>query len=106
MPAVNLARFFALSNGITISSTPDRLVAAEEVGALDAEAATVLREAFAVFARVRLQHHAAQIEAGRAPDNLVDPAELPPLARAELREAFRAIAHAQKRLSVYVPLGI
>ena len=106
IPTVNLARFFALSNGITISPTLDRLVAAEEVGALDAETATVLREAFAVFARVRLLNHAAQIEAGQAPDNLIDPSQLPPLARTELREAFRAVAQAQKRLSVYVPLGI
>jgi len=38
-------------------------------------------------------------------DNVVDPATLPPLTRSQLREAFRAIAHAQKKLSVYVPLG-
>jgi hypothetical protein len=36
----------------------------------------------------------------------VAPASLPPLTRAQLREAFRAIAHAQKLLAVYVPLGI
>jgi CBS domain-containing protein len=106
IPAVNLARFFAVSNGITISPTLDRLVAAEETGALDADTGAVLREAFVVFARARFQHHAAQIEAGQTPDNLIDPTELPPLARTELREAFRAIAQAQKRLSVYVPLGL
>jgi CBS domain-containing protein len=102
----NLARFFALSNGITISSTIDRLVAVEESGALDGETAAALNEAFQIIMRVRLEHHAAQIEAGTAPDNVVDPAELRPLTRAQLREAFRAVAHAQKRLSVYVPLGL
>ena len=56
--------------------------------------------------RIRLEHHAAQIEAGAEPDNVVDPAALSPLTRAHLREAFRAVAHAQKRLSVYVPLGV
>jgi CBS domain-containing protein len=106
IPVTNLARFYALTNGITISSTLDRLVAAEEVGGLDAETARALREASTIVARVRLQHHAAQIEAGLAPDNLIDPAALPPLARHELREAFRAIAHAQKKLGVYVPLGL
>ena len=39
------------------------------------------------------------------PDNLLDPAELPPLARTELREALRAVAHAQKKLARFVPLG-
>jgi len=106
IPVVNLARFFALSNGITISSTLDRLVAAEEVGAVETETAAALRESFVVFARVRLQHHAAQIEAGLEPDNLIDPSQLPPLTRRELREAFRVIAQTQKRLNVYVPMGL
>jgi CBS domain-containing protein len=106
IPIANLARFFALSHGITISGTEDRLVAAEEVGALDHEAATALREAFEIVMRIRLEHHAAQLESGEEPDNLVDPAQLPPLARAQLREAFRAVAQIQKRLAVYVPLGL
>ncbi len=106
IPIANLARFYALANGITISATLDRLVAAEQSGALEAEPAAALREAFAIVARVRLQHHAARIEAGEEPDNLIDPDELAPLARHELREAFRAVAQAQKRLGLYVPQGI
>jgi hypothetical protein len=39
------------------------------------------------------------------PDNLIDPDQLPPIARRELREAFRAVAQAQKRLSAYLPQG-
>jgi CBS domain-containing protein len=105
-PIVNLARFFALSNGITISSTIDRLKAVEAVGALDGETASALCEAFEIVMRIRLEHHAAQIEAGAEPDNVVDPAALSPLTRAHLREAFRAVAHAQKRLSIYTPLGV
>jgi CBS domain-containing protein len=106
IPIANLARFHALTNGVTISATLDRLVAAQEVGALDGETATGLREAFAVVSRIRLAHHAAQIEAGIAIDNLVDPGELAPLARTELREAFKVVAAAQKRLSAFVPLGL
>ena len=106
LPVVNLARFHALANGITISSTLDRLVAAEETGGLEPDTAAALREAFVIFMRVRLHHHAVQLEAGSKPDNLIDPTELPPLARSELREAFRAIAHAQKRLNVYVRPGL
>jgi len=106
LPIVNLARFHALADGITISATLDRLVAAEETGALEAEVAQVLREALTIVSRIRLEHHAARIEAGERPDNLIDPDQLPPLARRELREAFRAVARAQKRLAVYVPLGL
>jgi CBS domain-containing protein len=106
IPIANLARFFALSNGITISGTTARLEAVQAAGALDVETAAALREAFEIVMRIRLDNHAAQIEAGAEPNNVVAPASLPPLTRAQLREAFRAIAHAQKLLAVYVPLGI
>jgi CBS domain-containing protein len=106
IPIANLARFHALANGITISSTLDRLVAAQELGALEAETAAALREAFEIVARIRLDHHAVCIEAGRDPDNVIDPKHLAPLTRVHLREAFRAVAAAQKQLGVYVPLGM
>jgi len=106
LPIVNLARFHALKSEVTISPTLDRLVAVEELGALPAEEATALREAFRCVWRLRLAHHAARVAMGVEPDNLVDPSELPPLEREELREALRAIVRAQKRLDVYVPSGI
>jgi CBS domain-containing protein len=108
-PLVNLARFHAIGRGLTISATADRLVAAAESGALDAETAAGLREALDIVAGVRLRHHADQIEAGATVgkiDNMVDPEQLPPVARRELREAFRVIAHAQRRLGGYLPQGI
>jgi CBS domain-containing protein len=102
----NIARLHALSHGITTSSTMDRLLAAERTGALEADVAAGLREAFTVIARVRLRHHAAQLAAGEPPDNRIDPGELAPLARAELREALRAVAAEQRRLRVYRPMGV
>ena len=106
IPIVNLARFHAIANGVTISATVDRLEAAAESGALSPEIAEGLTEAFEIVARVRLQHHAAQIEAGEAVDNMVDPAALPPVLRRELREAFRVVAHAQKRMASFLPQGL
>ena len=106
LPVANLARVHALANGITISGTVERLLAAEDAGHLDRETATGLREAFAVVSRVRLEHHAARIAEGRAPDNRVDPQALPPLRRVNLREALRAVAAAQRRLMVYARPGL
>jgi CBS domain-containing protein len=106
IPVTNLARFFALANGITISNTLDRLVAAQEMAVLDPETAVALHEATIVIARIRYDHHAAQIRADGVPDNTIDPGAMPPLARAHLRDAFLAIGRAQKRLGVYTPLGI
>jgi CBS domain-containing protein len=102
----NLARFHALANRITVSSTLDRLVAAEELGAIDKETAQSLREAFTIICQVRLDHHAQQIRAGLRPDNMIRPEELLPAARAELREAFNAIGRAQQQLYRFVPPGI
>jgi CBS domain-containing protein len=106
MPIVNLARFHALANGITISPTRDRLVAVQETGSLDGSTATALREAFDLVSKIRFEHQASLIRAGRPPENTVVLAELPPLARLDLREAFRTVAAAQKQLGHYVPLGL
>ncbi len=106
VPIANLARFYALAAGVTISPTLDRLVGAEETGHLNAETATALREAFAVIARLRLEHHATCLREGRPPDNRVEPGTLAPLRRVGLREALRAVAAAQKKLNVYVPLNV
>lgn len=106
IPIVNLARFHALASGITISATVDRLVAARETGGLEDEVAASLVEALGIVSRIRLEHHAAKIEAREQPDNLIEPDQLPPVARLQLREAFRSIAHAQKRLGAYVPQGL
>jgi len=104
LPIANLARLHALSAGITTSATLDRLMAAEEAGQLDPETASSLREAFGIVLRVRHEHHAACFREGREPDNRIDPGELSAPRRAELVEALRAVAEAQKRLSVVRPL--
>jgi CBS domain-containing protein len=106
LPIANLARLHAFAAGITISGTVDRLIATQETGGLDAETATALREAFETVTRVRLERHAECLAAGRPADNRVDPEALPPLRRAALREALRAVADAQRRLSVFVRPGM
>jgi CBS domain-containing protein len=106
LPIANLARLHAFAAGITISGTVDRLVAAQETGRLDAETATALREAFEAVSRIRLEHHAECLAEGRPADNRVDPRTLPPLRRAGLVEALRAVAAAQRRLAVYARPGV
>lgn len=96
VPIVNLARLHALSVGSTARRTIDRLHAAVAQGRLPAETAEELEEAFVIVSRVRIEHQAAQVERGVPPDNNVDPAELPPLERRQLKDAFRAIARAQR----------
>jgi CBS domain-containing protein len=105
IPLVNLVRFHALANGVTISPTADRIDAVATVGGIDRPLADGLREAFNVITRIRFEHHAALISAGVVPDNLIDPDELPPIARAELREALHVVRRAEKQLAGWVPPG-
>jgi CBS domain-containing protein len=100
IPLVNLTRYHALSSAVTISPTLDRIDAVAAAGGLDREQADALREAFDVITRIRFEHHAQLIGAGEAADNLIDPGALPPIARADLREALLTVRRAQKRLPV------
>ena len=106
LPVANLARFYAISSGITTSGTLARLVAAEDTGHLDPVQATNLREAFSLVARIRLEHHAACLRDGRPLDNLIEPETLPELQRATLREALQEVAEQQKKMSSYAPMGV
>ena len=66
IPIVNLVRFHALANGVTISPTQDRIEAVAGVGAIDRALADALSESFSLITRVRFEHHAALIAAGAA----------------------------------------
>jgi CBS domain-containing protein len=103
IPTVNLVRFHALANGVTISPTLDRIEAVAGVGGLEPDEAGALTEAFDVIVRLRLEHHAQLIAAGETPDNLIDPGALTPIARTELREALAVVRRAQKRVGAWAP---
>ncbi len=106
IPLVNLVRFHALANGVTISPTLDRIEAVASAGGIERGEADALRESFDAITRLRFEHHAEMIAAGAAPDNLIDPGALAPIARVELREALHTVRREQKRLGVWVPPGL
>jgi CBS domain-containing protein len=103
IPLVNLVRFHALAAGVTISPTLDRIEAVASVGELDRATADALREAFVVINGIRFEHHAAQVQAGTTPDNLLEPDALAPIARSDLREALHVVRRAQKRIGAWSP---
>jgi CBS domain-containing protein len=106
VPIANLARFHALQAGVTVSDTIGRLRGAAHAGTLEGERAAALEEAFELVTRLRLEHQAAEVEAGTPPTNRVAPADLAPLARGQLRSALRVVAAAQRGLARFVPLGM
>jgi CBS domain-containing protein len=99
VPIVDLARWAAMAAGVTSASTSERLRAARDAGTLDGGDARTLQDAFEFVSGLRLDHQLEQLEAGETPDNHVDPKRLSPLTRTHLKEAFRAVASVQRRLT-------
>lgn len=104
-PVVDLARVAALSVGLPQVNTAARITAASDAGAMSAQAAADLREAFEFIASVRLRHQARQVRTGHPPDNYVPPAELSSFERRHLRDAFGVVRDAQSVLAARHPLA-
>jgi CBS domain-containing protein len=100
LPVEALARWSGLAAGVSAASTRARLEASEAVGTLDAQDAAILRDAFELFCELRMEHQVEQLRAGDAPDDLIDPEGLAPLARTALKEAFRAVARVQRGIGL------
>jgi CBS domain-containing protein len=106
VPIVDLARWAGMAAGVTSASTPARLRAAAAAGTLDPGPAARLEEAFHLVLQLRLAHQVEQLRAGEEPDDLVRPADLSPVTRVSLREAFRTVATVQRRIDRELQLGV
>jgi CBS domain-containing protein len=106
VPIVDLARWGAMSAGVTSATTLERLHAAGEAGTLAPENAHTLRDALELINNIRLDHQVAQLRVGRPPDDYVDPHELSALMRTQLRQAFRAVASIQRHVAGKLSAGI
>ncbi|GGL38464.1 cyclic nucleotide-binding/CBS domain-containing protein [Phycicoccus endophyticus] len=98
LPVVELARVHALAVGSAAVNTRARLAAAAEGGALSAELAEDLRDAFEFIGYVRLRHQSEQVRAGQVSDNFVAPDSLSSFEKRHLREAFAIVRFAQQAL--------
>jgi CBS domain-containing protein len=99
VPIVDLARWAGMAAGG--DERLDARAPARRGGrghAVGADAAT-LADAFQLVMALRLEHQVAQLQAGKEPDDHLDPAALSPLTRTYLKEAFRAVASVQKRVA-------
>ncbi len=106
IPIVDLARWGGMAAGVTSASTVERLRAAGSAGTLPAVEAQTLEDAYELISSLRLGHQVEQLRAGERPDDHLDPATLSPLARSQLKDAFRAVATIQKRIAGELSLGV
>jgi CBS domain-containing protein len=96
----SIARARGVAAGSRAKDTLTRLEAAVAAGTLRPESGAELAEAFRFLVDLRLRHQVAQVRAGVAPDDFVDPATLGTIERSGLREAFRAIRGEQQILAL------
>jgi CBS domain-containing protein len=98
----NLARFWAIRARRPEMATLERLRAAKDTDQIDEESRLALEEAFRLLWQIRLEHQVRQVRSGIEPDDFVDPAELGPISRLGLKEAFRIIGKEQQGLSAHL----
>jgi CBS domain-containing protein len=95
----------ALEAGVRAANTFRRLDQVVALGAMNENDASSLRDALILINRVRLDHQAVQMGAGRPPTNFVPAEELSPLMRRNLKAAFMLVVEAQTGLTSRYQLG-
>jgi len=98
VPIVDLARVYALAGAVEAVNTQDRLALAAATGEISEQGARDLHDALEFMGKLRIQHQARQIQAGRAPDNFLALEELSNLQRSQLKDAFGVVRTLQSVL--------
>jgi CBS domain-containing protein len=98
VPITDIARVFALNQGLRPVNTTERLEAAAETPILSREMGENLVDALEFIATMRINHQAEQIRKGVPIDNYLAPDELSDLERRHLKDAFRVIQDMQETM--------
>ncbi len=102
----DLARIYSLANGIDATRTPARLRTCIEVGALGAEDARNLLDAFEFIAQLRFQQQLDDLEQGKKPSNFIAPHRINSLQRNHLKAVFRLLDRSQQALALKFTRGM
>jgi CBS domain-containing protein len=105
VPVVDLARVYALAEGLDQVNTMERLRAAAGSAAVSRDGARNLEDALEFIGTLRLRHQARQIQAGQPADNFLPPGEISALERSQLKDAFAVVSSMQQVLEQRYPLG-
>jgi CBS domain-containing protein len=97
-PIVNLARWGGLTADVTSATTPTRLSAAAQAGAMSQRDAETLSDVFVMLQRLRMAHQVEQMSAGHTPGDVITMSELSPLNRSLLGDGLREIAAVRRRV--------
>ncbi|WP_440875297.1 putative nucleotidyltransferase substrate binding domain-containing protein [Thalassotalea sp. PLHSN55] len=90
-PIVDLARIYALSEGISATNTIDRLKQVAGTRSLTKSSAANLIDAYEFLSMLRMQHQSKRMQSGKSPNNFLSPKDLSKLEREHLKDAFKVI---------------
>jgi len=90
-PVVDLARIYALSEGISAVNTIERIQQAAGTASLTKASADNLIDAYEFLGMLRVEHQAKELMRGDSPDNYLSPKEISKLEREHLKDAFKVI---------------
>ena len=94
-PVVDLARIYALSEGISAVNTIERIQQAAGTRSLTKASAENLIDAYEFLGMLRVEHQAKELISGESPDNYLSPKEISKLEREHLKDAFKVIKNLQ-----------
>lgn len=103
-PLTDLIRLHALACGSLSRNSFDRLNDIAKTQLLGPGVTVRLQDALETLSHTRLTHQIIDIEHGREPDNNIEPEDISAAERARIKEAFRALSHAQKFLRFRYPM--
>ena len=106
IPIVDIARNYSLSAGLKPLNTIERLQAMEKAGVMSKEMAYSLIDAHEFIAGIRLEAQGKQFRAGVKVDNYMDPKDLSPLVRHQIKDAFHVVRDAQSAMKVRFGGGV
>lgn len=90
-PIVDLARIYALSEGISAVNTIERLKQAAGTTSLTKSSAANLIDAYEFLSMLRMMHQANKLQQGQQPNNYLSPKDISKLEREHLKDAFKVI---------------
>ncbi|MBL4910482.1 MAG: cyclic nucleotide-binding/CBS domain-containing protein [Alteromonadaceae bacterium] len=99
-PIVDLARIYALAEGVSAVNTIERIKQVAGSPSLTKSSAANLIDAFEFLGLLRSSHQAKQLQAGTQPDNYLHPKEISRLEREHLKDAFKVVKTLQKARQV------
>lgn len=90
-PIVDLARIYALSQGIAATNTIERLKQVAGTAALTSSSAENLIDAYEFLSLLRMEHQAKKLALNSQADNFLAPKDISKLEREHLKDAFKVI---------------